>query len=91
MILELDIGNTRIKWRTLDDQGERQKYNELLHADNAALKQLRKLGDVASIIRVASVAGPTMVELLQDWWGNRLLNRRQGRRHERQDQPDRQK
>lgn len=55
MILELDVGNTRVKWRRLDDSGDRVDGGT---ADLAALREAIPWQDApVEKVRVSNVAG----------------------------------
>lgn len=68
MILELDAGNTRLKWRLLDTAGQRLDAGTLMMSDEQALSVVRERGNRAGHIRIASVAGAEFDQRLRDWW-----------------------
>ena len=69
MILELDIGNSRIKWRTLAAQGQAVARGHLSRRDLSGEMSWGELLPVQGIrrIRVSNVAGPEVAAHLDRW------------------------
>lgn len=71
MIIELDVGNTRVKWRVLDLDGVRKEGG--FWDRSAGWSQLAALPDAATTVRVACVADDAaqaeLVDAIEDRWG----------------------
>lgn len=69
MILELDIGNSRIKWRTLAAQGQPVARGHLSRRDLPGAVSWGELLPVQSVrrMRVSNVAGPEVAAHLDRW------------------------
>jgi len=72
MILELDIGNSLIKWRQIHEQ-DRRVLNAGVVTDVSALQDALNGDAMPVMIRLCSVRNTRAVELLRDWaaesWG----------------------
>ena len=70
MILEIDIGNSRIKWRLLDEKSG--SSSNLLYAQNqSALYTELLLIPSPIMVRIASVRGGEITEDIEKWVGER--------------------
>lgn len=69
MILELDIGNSRIKWRTLAAQGQPVARGHLSRRDLPGAVSWGELLPVQGVrrMRVSNVAGPEVAAHLDRW------------------------
>ena len=68
MILDVDAGNSHIKWRVVSE-GIVQCRGVMSH-DEDSWSAVSDAGFPIQRVRVANVAGPTMVDKLEDWVGN---------------------
>lgn len=66
MIIELDFGNSRIKWRQLDCQTGRPGNIAVCNDAPALFKQLQRLAKVDRV-RIASVRNPKLMEAFAKW------------------------
>ncbi|HID72512.1 TPA: type III pantothenate kinase, partial [Candidatus Micrarchaeota archaeon] len=78
MILEIDVGNTRAKWRVVDALGQAGDRGHWAHS-KTALPAAAELDDMLGCsrcrrARVGSVAGAALNQRLQDWAATRKLD-----------------
>lgn len=70
MILEFDVGNTRTKWRLIDE-AEVLHRGSFLGRDIESFQQLPEFPEVPARIRIASVAAQAFQNELAAWCGSR--------------------
>lgn len=66
MILELDIGNSRIKWRLLDEQTGATSGLAFAQDQAALFSELRKLS-APLMVRISSVRGGAVNDAIEQW------------------------
>lgn len=66
MILELDVGNSRIKWRLLDEQSGERSGLSYAQEEGDLFKELEKLS-VPLMVRMSSVRGGAANDTIEQW------------------------
>ena len=67
MILELDRGNSRLKWRLLATGGRRLAGGALPAAEDSLQQLQNRLEPPITQIRLVNVAGPIILQAIVDW------------------------
>jgi len=70
MILDLDVGNTRVKWRTSHATGQIITHGAYLRDDTRGIERLAL--EKIDRVRISSVAGPEMKQRLRQYCTNQL-------------------